>query len=194
ADAAAARDDRHRREELPRRGEGARAGQQPGSAGPLPARGGAAGQGRRQEGARDGGEGRQLQRPERQLRLRAREGAPDARQELIPFLAPSAARCDNIDVAPPTRREGLRTIAIGAAGLGAGCFTGRAPRPAARPSLAPVRVSPAREIRTVVGLRPFRPAGFVVRADKLGDKLVVQNYGHGGGGVTLSWGTADLAA
>ncbi|HKA86909.1 MAG TPA: hypothetical protein VKE22_04550, partial [Haliangiales bacterium] len=97
-------------------------------------------------------------------------------------------------MAPPTRREVLRTIAIGAAGLGAGCFTGRAPRPAARPSLAPVRVSAAREIRTIVGLRPFRPAGFVVRADKLGDKLVVQNYGHGGGGVTLSWGTADLAA
>jgi glycine/D-amino acid oxidase-like deaminating enzyme len=28
----------------------------------------------------------------------------------------------------------------------------------------------------------------------LGDKLLVHNYGHGGGGVTLSWGTARLAA
>jgi glycine/D-amino acid oxidase-like deaminating enzyme len=60
--------------------------------------------------------------------------------------------------------------------------------------LPKVIVSPEREIRTVVGLRPFRPSGFVVRAEKLGEKLVVHNYGHGGGGVTLSWGTADLAA
>jgi glycine/D-amino acid oxidase-like deaminating enzyme len=49
-------------------------------------------------------------------------------------------------------------------------------------------------IRTVVGLRPYRPSGFVVRAEPLGDKLLVHNYGHGGGGVTLSWGTAYLAA
>src|SRR5262249_54121681 len=47
--------------------------------------------------------------------------------------------------------------------------------------------------RTVVGLRPYRSEGFVVRADRLGDKLVIHNYGHGGAGVTLSWGTASLA-
>jgi D-amino-acid oxidase len=58
----------------------------------------------------------------------------------------------------------------------------------------PVNVSPERVIRTVVGLRPYRPSGFVVRAEPLGDKLLVHNYGHGGGGVTLSWGTAYLAA
>jgi D-amino-acid oxidase len=60
--------------------------------------------------------------------------------------------------------------------------------------LAPVNVAADREIRTVVGLRPFRPSGFVVRAESLGDKVLVHNYGHGGGGVTLSWGTAYLAA
>lgn len=60
--------------------------------------------------------------------------------------------------------------------------------------LAPVNVAADREIRTVVGLRPFRPSGFVVRAESLGEKLLVHNYGHGGGGVTLSWGTAYLAA
>ncbi|MEO8431135.1 MAG: FAD-dependent oxidoreductase [Acidobacteriota bacterium] len=67
---------------------------------------------------------------------------------------------------------------------------------AARPpgcALAPVHVSPGREIRTVAGLRPYRPSGFVVRAERLGDQLVVHNYGHGGGGITLSWGTARLA-
>jgi D-amino-acid oxidase len=59
--------------------------------------------------------------------------------------------------------------------------------------LPPVRVAAEREIRTVVGLRPYRPSGFVVRAEKLGDTLVVHNYGHGGSGITLSWGTSKLA-
>ncbi len=59
--------------------------------------------------------------------------------------------------------------------------------------LPPVHVSADREIRTVVGLRPYRPSGFVVRAEKLDDTLVVHNYGHGGAGITLSWGTAKLA-
>jgi glycine/D-amino acid oxidase-like deaminating enzyme len=59
--------------------------------------------------------------------------------------------------------------------------------------LAPVKVSKDRVIREVVGLRPYRPSGFVVEAERFGNKLLVHNYGHGGGGVTLSWGTASLA-
>ena len=59
--------------------------------------------------------------------------------------------------------------------------------------LAPVKVSRDRIIREVVGLRPYRAEGFVVAAERLGDKLVVHNYGHGGAGITLSWGTASLA-
>src|SRR5215213_2170858 len=58
---------------------------------------------------------------------------------------------------------------------------------------APVNVARNRIIREVVGLRPYRPSGFVVDAQRLGSKLLVHNYGHGGGGVTLSWGTASLA-
>jgi D-amino-acid oxidase len=58
---------------------------------------------------------------------------------------------------------------------------------------APVNVARNRVIREVVGLRPYRPSGFVVRAERIGPKLLVHNYGHGGGGVTLSWGTATLA-
>jgi FAD dependent oxidoreductase len=50
-----------------------------------------------------------------------------------------------------------------------------------------------RVIRTVAGLRPFRPSGFVVRAEKMSEKLVIHNYGHGGAGITLSWGTSLLA-
>jgi glycine/D-amino acid oxidase-like deaminating enzyme len=48
-------------------------------------------------------------------------------------------------------------------------------------------------IRTVAGLRPYRRSGFVVRAEPLGEKRLVHNYGHGGAGITLSWGSAKLA-
>jgi D-amino-acid oxidase len=94
------------------------------------------------------------------------------------------------------RRAFLR-IAGGAAGLvvASAC----APRPLvvdpvrARRRFARVIVSPNRVIRTIAGLRPYRASGFVVRGERLGDKLLVHDYGHGGGGVTLSWGTARLA-
>jgi D-amino-acid oxidase len=80
----------------------------------------------------------------------------------------------------------------------AGCATTRQRATLRTPSaprafLPPVRVSADREIRTIVGLRPFRPSGFVVRAEKLDAKTVIHNYGHGGAGITLSWGTAHLA-
>jgi D-amino-acid oxidase len=72
--------------------------------------------------------------------------------------------------------------------------TAAAARVAPTRKLTPVDVDPNRIIRRVVGLRPFRPSGFVVRSEPFGDKLLVHNYGHGGAGVTLSWGTAELAA
>jgi D-amino-acid oxidase len=65
--------------------------------------------------------------------------------------------------------------------------------PAPAPRLARVRVAPDRVIRTIAGLRPFRPSGFVVRGEKLDSKTVIHNYGHGGAGITLSWGTSQLA-
>ena len=45
----------------------------------------------------------------------------------------------------------------------------------------------------MAGLRPYRASGFVVRRDQLGDKALVHNYGHGGAGITLSWGSSRLA-
>jgi len=62
-----------------------------------------------------------------------------------------------------------------------------------RRTFFPVKVSRDRLIRTVVGLRPYRPGGFLVDAEHLGEKLLIHNYGHGGAGITLSWGSAHLA-
>ena len=95
------------------------------------------------------------------------------------------------------RRQFLHAASMAAGSVVAGCYRSR-PR-AANPvtgtncNLAPVLVSPDREIRTVVGLRPYRPSGFVVKAEKIGEKLLIHNYGHGGAGITLSWGTSQLA-
>jgi glycine/D-amino acid oxidase-like deaminating enzyme len=66
--------------------------------------------------------------------------------------------------------------------------------PARRPvNLVPADVSWDRVIRTTVGLRPHRDSGFVVRADKVDEKTVIHNYGHGGAGMSLGWGTGYLA-
>lgn len=51
-----------------------------------------------------------------------------------------------------------------------------------------------RVTRTVVGLRPFRPSGYRLEAETIGQKTVIHSYGHGGCGVTMSWGTAATAA
>lgn len=77
-----------------------------------------------------------------------------------------------------------------------------APKAAAKPQLAPLRpmvrlpavnVGFDRIIRTTIGLRPFRPSGFVLKTEKLDGKTIVHNFGHGGSGMSLSWGTASMA-
>ena len=94
----------------------------------------------------------------------------------------------------PARRAFLQ----GAAALGlAGCATVPAPSPArpgfrASPLLVPVDARPERIMSITVCLRPFRAAGPRLDAEILGDKLVVHNYGHGGSGWSLSWGSAAV--
>lgn len=99
------------------------------------------------------------------------------------------------------RRTLLKVGGMAALGLGfGGCAskTSRAVATPARPvrliNLAPVRASWDRVIHTTVGLRPHRPSGFVVKAERFDDKTVVHNYGHGGTGLSLGWGTGLLAA
>ncbi|GHB79483.1 D-amino-acid oxidase [Persicitalea jodogahamensis] len=50
-----------------------------------------------------------------------------------------------------------------------------------------------RIVKETVGLRPFRPSGPRVEAEQMGNKLIVHNYGHGGSGWSLSWGTGNVA-
>lgn len=77
-----------------------------------------------------------------------------------------------------------------------GCATTTPPVGLVRPHrrLAPVLASWDRVIRTTVGHRPYRPSGFVVAGERLGEKLLIHNYGHGGAGMSLSWGTGQMAA
>ncbi len=79
-----------------------------------------------------------------------------------------------------------------------------APRGAAKPQVTAPKRPPVRlplvnaawdrVIRTTVGLRPHRPSGFVLKAGKLDNKTIIHNFGHGGAGMSLSWGTASMAS
>jgi D-amino-acid oxidase len=97
------------------------------------------------------------------------------------------------------RRDAIKAVAVTSSSLALSACVGRQrvqqrpifvtrPQFFARPIIAPDR-----EIRTTVGLRPFRIPGFRVEPEKVGQKTLVHNYGHGGAGITLSWGTAQLA-
>src|SRR5690606_28312712 len=96
--------------------------------------------------------------------------------------------------------ERRQALALTALAFAAGCR----PKPPSLPEsprreplegaeLIPVDVDPSLVIRSIAGLRPFRPDGFVVRREEVGEKVLIHNYGHGGGGMTLSWGCSRQA-
>jgi D-amino-acid oxidase len=98
------------------------------------------------------------------------------------------------------RRSVIRLAGMAAVGF---AVEGCAPR-TSKPQLAPrvaqarrvlplVNVSWDRVIRTTIGLRPHRPSGFVLKTEKLDGKTLIHNFGHGGAGMSLSWGTASMA-
>ena len=101
---------------------------------------------------------------------------------------------------PLDRRRLLRGSAslggVSLIGLG-GCATDRGwtarsgDGPVSR--LAPVRAETNRLFDITVCLRPFRAAGPRLDAETVGDRLVVHNYGHGGSGWSLSWGSSTIA-
>ena len=101
---------------------------------------------------------------------------------------------------PVRRRHVLAGVGgLGMAGL-AGCATTSPASPAlTRPGfqprvLAPLRMDMSRLTHMTVCLRPFRAAGPRLDVETVGDKRVVHNYGHGGSGWSLAWGSARIAA
>lgn len=90
----------------------------------------------------------------------------------------------------------------GAALLGgalAGCSVGllsTSRRPPAAPTLQlePPRASPDRITNITVCTRPFRAQGPRLEVEQIVGKTVVHNYGHGGSGWSLSWGSSAIAA
>lgn len=102
---------------------------------------------------------------------------------------------------PGSRRSlllGLGGLALGGPGL-TGCVTAPAPAPRVlrpqfvTPPLAPFRLDASLITRITVCTRPFRARGPRIEAETVGDKRVVHNYGHGGSGWSLSWGSAGIA-
>jgi D-amino-acid oxidase len=91
-------------------------------------------------------------------------------------------------------RRGLLRASLLGSGVLAGCSTapgGSSFEPS--PQLVPIRARTDRIFDIAVCLRPFRPAGPRVDTERLGDTLVVHNYGHGGSGWSLSWGSSTRA-
>jgi glycine/D-amino acid oxidase-like deaminating enzyme len=63
----------------------------------------------------------------------------------------------------------------------------------AGPILPLVRATADRITRITVCTRPFRADGPRLDVEKIGEKIVVHNYGHGGSGWSLSWGSSTIA-
>ena len=65
--------------------------------------------------------------------------------------------------------------------------------PAPTLELARLRASPDRITAITVCTRPFRAQGPRLDVERVGAKTIVHNYGHGGSGWSLSWGSSAIA-
>ncbi len=92
--------------------------------------------------------------------------------------------------------------AVAASGCGIRARTAATPPVTASPPLAsfdalprimPIRAHVDRIFRVTVCLRPFRASGPRLDVERVADKTVVHNYGHGGSGWSLSWGSSGIA-
>ena len=64
---------------------------------------------------------------------------------------------------------------------------------APRLQLAPLRAAADRITQITVCTRPFRAQGPRLDVERIGQKVIVHNYGHGGSGWSLSWGSSGIA-
>ena len=69
----------------------------------------------------------------------------------------------------------------------------RVAMPTGRLQLPPLRADIDRITAITVCTRPFRPEGPRLDVERLGDQTIVHNYGHGGSGWSLSWGSSSIA-
>ena len=109
------------------------------------------------------------------------------------------------DIEPMHRRHFIANAGATLAAIASAPFTFAAPaqspagerdeRPAFAPvkPLVPIRARPDRIIDVSVCTRPFRATGPRIEAEKYGRQTIVHNYGHGGSGWSLSWGSAMMA-
>src|SRR5712675_2450432 len=78
-----------------------------------------------------------------------------------------------------------------------GCSVGgldqRRTTSAPRLQLAPLRAAADRITQITVCTRPFRAQGPRLDVEQIGQKVIVHNYGHGGSGWSLSWGSSGIA-
>jgi len=91
-----------------------------------------------------------------------------------------------------------RSLLLGLGGLALGGCATTTPSATTRPrfvtpSLVPIDARVERITRITVCTRPFRAEGPRIEAEGFGDKRLVHNYGHGGSGWSLSWGSAEIA-
>src|SRR3984893_15313021 len=61
-------------------------------------------------------------------------------------------------------------------------------------NLTPLRAGTDRITQVTVCTRPFRAQGPRLDVEQIGQKTIVHNYGHGGSGWSLSWGSSAIAA
>jgi len=114
-------------------------------------------------------------------------------------MTPSSLPRPGLDRGPGLDRRHLLG-GLAALGLG-GCVSNAAVAPLPLASgrgdpgldLAPLRASSRRIFEISVCTRPFRAAGPRLDTETIGDALVVHNYGHGGSGWSLSWGSSAIA-
>ena len=78
-------------------------------------------------------------------------------------------------------------------GCSAGVRGAKRPPPTPALPLAPLHASTDRITAITVCTRPFRAQGPRLDVEQVGRKVIVHNYGHGGSGWSLSWGSSGVA-